>query len=458
MPLFRFIKCVDMSDLSSKTSQLHSDYEILSPATINISSEQIIQAVELSNQIPNVSRKWQTYLNGLALFAFEEWLQSRTDSLTVKREKCTVLQPVLANAIAVVANLQVGEFKVCLIPTSILDTSEVTLPRLVVDLPEYIPHFYVLIEVLEEQSSAVISGFLSYHELVKNQAEVNLQPEADWTYQLPLKWFDSDPNTLLLYLRCLESEAIILPGIPDNRTQVLSTIQSKLTVLLPQLQSPERELWEVLTWEEGTAVLTNSDLLHWIYNCQQQTPNSALKTNLKDLFKLCTQPALNVGRWLWDELDELAQEFSWKLLPSFTPAVIMRSPTEEFQAIIHQLQHQGLEIPSQARGAYQDLLLAGIPLRLYAVTWYLLSESDPHLWTLLLILGTSSQDTLPSHLKLRVSDQTSVLLEQGINKEQDDAYLFTRVIGSWDEKFLVSVSLTDCVEINLPPFTFDPGR
>ncbi|MEA5504698.1 DUF1822 family protein [Halotia wernerae UHCC 0503] len=447
-----------MSDLSSKTSQLHSDYEILSPATINISSEQIIQAVELSNRIPKVSQKWQTYLNGLALFAFEEWLQSRTDSLTVKREKCTVLQPVLANAIAVVANLQVGEFKVCLIPIGMLDTSEVTLPRLVVDLPEYTPHFYVLVEVLEEQGSAVISGFLSYHELVKNQAEANLQPEADWTYQLPMKWFDTNPNTLLLYLCCLEPEAIYLPVIPDNRTQILSAMQNKLTALLPKLQSPDCELWEVLTWEQGTAVLTNLDLLHWVYNCQQQTPDSQLKTNLKDLFKLCTQPALNVGCWLWDELDELAQEFSWKLLPTFAPAVVTRSPIEEFQAIINQLQHRGLEIPSQARGAYQDLLLAGIPLRLYAVTWHLLSECDSRLWTLLLILGTTSQDTLPNHLKLRVSDQTRVLLEQRINQEQGDAYLFTRVVGSWDEKFLVSVSLTDVGEINLPPFTFYPRR
>ncbi|MEA5505737.1 DUF1822 family protein [Halotia wernerae UHCC 0503] len=302
------------------------------------------------------------------------------------------------------------------------------------------------------------SLFLSYQQLVKNQAKVNLQPEADWTYQLPLNWFDSDPNTLLLYLRCLEPEAITLPAIPDNRTQILSTMQSKLTALLPKLQSPECELWEVLTWEQGIAVLTNPDLLHWIYYCQQQIPNSALKTNLKDLFKLCTQPALNVGRWLRDELDELAQEFSWKLLPSFTPAVVMRSPIEEFQAIINQLQNRGLEVPSQARGAYQDLLLAGIPLRLYAVTWHLLSECDSHLWTLLLILGTTSQETLPNHLKLRVSDQTSVLLEQGINQEQGDAYLFTRVVGSWDEKFLVSVSLTAGVEINLPPFTFYPGR
>jgi hypothetical protein len=31
-------------------------------------------------------------------------------------------------------------------------------------------------------------------------------------------------------------------------------------------------------------------------------------------------------------------------------------------------------------------------------------------------------------------------------------------VGNWDEKFLVSVSLMDGVEVNLPPFAFNLGR
>lgn len=353
------------------------------------------------------------------------------------------------------ANLQVGEFKLCLIPTASLTDLQVTLPKIVVDLPQYVPHFYVLVEVLEEQESAVISGFISYQELIKNQARANLQSESDWTYQIPFSWFEDEPDRLLLYLRCLESEAISLPNV-KSESHILSTMEGELATLLPQLQSPERELWEVLTWEQGSAVLTNPELLTWVYNLQQA--HNTPKINLKDLLKLLTQPALNVGRWLWDELDELGQEFSWVLLPSLTAAIAMRSPTEEFQAIITQLQHRGVEIPSQARGAYHDLVLAGISLRLYAVTWHILSESDKHLWTLLLVLGTASHDALPLHLKMRVSDQTSILLEQGTNQEQGDSYLFTRVVGGWDEKFMVSVSLIDGIELTLPPFAFYPVR
>lgn len=434
------------------------DFEVLPPTAISLSTEEINQALELSHKIPSTNRQWQTYINALALFSVKQWLGERADYLTIKPEESTIFQPSLANAIAVVANLPVGDFKLCLIPTGSLDDSEVSLPQIVVDLPEYVPHFYVLVEVLEEQEAAVISGFISYPDLIKHRQKVNLQPDADWTYPLPLTWFDNEPNRLLLYLRCLEPAAISLPKVNQERPQIDSTMQRELTTLLPQLQSPESELWQVLTWEQGKTVLTNRELLNWVYNLQQQTHKYSVKTSLKDLLKLLTQPAINVGRWLWDELDELAQEFSWQLLPNLTPTVAMRSPTEEFQAIISQLQHQGLEIPYQARGAYQDIFLAGITLRLYAVTWHLLSEADPHLWTLLLILGTASHDALPAHLKLRVSDQTSILLEKEINSEQGDAYLFTRVVGNWNEKFLVSVSFRNDIEVNLPPFAFYPVR
>ncbi len=57
-----------------------------------------------------------------------------------------------------------------------------------------------------------------------------------------------------------------------------------------------------------------------------------------------------------------------------------------------------------------------------------------------------------------MSDQTGILVEKETNAKQGDAYLFTRVVGSWDEKFLVSVSLMDEMELNLPPFKFYPGR
>ncbi|MBD2776390.1 DUF1822 family protein [Iningainema tapete] len=452
-----------MNNLKSNILPMsYLDFETLPTSAIALSSNDIEGAAEISDRIPDELKQWQVYLNCLALSAFEQWLEERTELVATNRDKCTILQPALANFINGVANLQVGEFKVCLIATGSLSDEMVSLPRVVIDLPEFIPHFYVLVEVLEEQEAANVYAFLSYPELMETLDVTSLQ--SDWNYQLPISCFDDNPDRLLLYFRCLEVSAISLPAIPTNRTGILATVQNQLLELLPELRSPERELSNILTWEQATAVFTNPELLNWVYTLQKQhleTQNQpSVNTSLQDLIKLITQPALNAGRWLWNELDELAQELSWVLLPIASASAMrsMRSPAEEFEVIVTQLRQRGLEIPIQARGAYQDLLLAGIPLRLYAVTWHLVAESEQPKWSLLLILGAPALSNLPSNIKLRVSDQTGILEELGLNVESKDSYIFTCVVGNWDEKFLVSVSLMDGVEVTLLPFAFDLGR
>jgi hypothetical protein len=453
-----------MIHLSATPQQMSFDFERLPTGAIVLSTDDIHQAVALSSQIPHKLRQWQIYLTTLAVLAFENWLEERDYFIPINRENYSIFQPATANLLSSVCHLQIGQFKLCLIASGSLTDAEVTLPRAVVDLPEFAANFYVLIEVLEEQEYVIIRPFLSYQQLREKLTQANLVPESDWTYQIPLTWFDHEPDRLLLYLRCLEPDAIPLAAIkPQERIQTLSTMQDELANLLPQLQTSQQEIWQVLNWEQGVAILTNLDLLNWVDNAQRnisvaEEQNQNSNYHLSDLIQLVTKPAVNVGRWLWDELDELAQQLSWTLLPQMMPARQMRSPIEEFARIASQLQQQGIEIPSSARGAYQDLLLAGLQLRLYAVTWNLLSKPDPNSWTLLLILGSPLSEDLPHTLKLRVSDKTGILVQQEANREQGVSYLFTRVVGGWDDKFLVSVSLMDGVELTLPPFEFNLGQ
>ncbi len=463
------------------------DFEPLPIETIYLDSEDVSRAVEVSNKIPNYSRQWQTYLNALTLYTFEKWLEERHNTLTVDWEESTINKPPLANLIPATTNLKIGEFKICLITIPSIFEEQVSLSRIVVDIPEFVPHFYVLVEVLEEQECGCVRGFISYPKLLENLESIGTTEknslQTDWNYQIPLTCFENNPNNLLLYLRALEPTAIPLPAISSNRREKLAAMEGELVKLLPLLRSPETELWQVLSWEQVTAVLTNFELVDWIYNLQIQTQNNQtqnnqtqnhqtqnyqtqnhqiynleLNTSLRDLIKLLVQPAINVGRWLWDELDEVGQELSWTLLPSFASATAFRSPLEEFEAIKLQLEANGVEISSVARSGYHDFVLAGIPLRLYAVTWNSSTENEPNSWSLLLILGAPVPDTLPENLKLQVSDQTGILVEQRVNPEQVDSYLYTCVAGNWNEKFIVTASLADGVEVTLPPFAFDINR
>ncbi len=423
------------------------DFEALTSDAIALEKEQIDRAVELSRQVVPL-RQWQAYLNALALFSFEQWLEERAADLRVNRENCTAVQPKYANIIEAVCNLRVGEFKVCLIAAGSLSDDRVSVPRAAVDLPEFIPHFYVLVEVREEAEEARIAGFLRRDELVNLAA--HLQPSPEWIYELPRSRFDGEPDRLLLYLRCLEPTAIAIPSVP-NRPALLSRLQADLTERLQQLG--ELPLWQVLSWEQGAAVLASPELLDWLY----RRSRGENLINPSELLQLLTQQAVNAGLWLRDELDELARGLSWVLLPTFAPAPALRSPAEQLEAILTQLERGGMEISSTARAAYQDLNLAEISLRLYAVTWALLSPQSVPEWTLLLVLSALPTSTLPSGIQLRVSDLTGVLVEVFLDEQSEDSNLYARIVGTWDEKFLVTLSLSDGSSLTLPPFAFSPN-
>ncbi|HEY9743174.1 MAG TPA: hypothetical protein V6C90_22025, partial [Coleofasciculaceae cyanobacterium] len=57
-----------------------------------------------------------------------------------------------------------------------------------------------------------------------------------------------------------------------------------------------------------------------------------------------------------------------------------------------------------------------------------------------------------------VSDQTGVLVERVLEGDDNSSYFFTSVIGSWDEKFIVTVCLAPGITQTLPPFSFNLER
>jgi len=429
------------------------DFEALRLETITLGETEVNQAIKLSSQVQKEGQRWQTYLNTLALFGFEQWLGGRAPEIDVEQEKCSVFQPPYANVIPAVFNLKVGEFKLCLMARGSLTDDAIAFPRAVIDLPEFVAHFYVILEVTEELEQVTIQGFIRYDELIEQASTVKLPAETDWTYQLPLAWFESNPDKLLLYLRCLEPAAITLPTIPQQTSAALPELQAKFSQLLPQLQSPDCELWQVLTWEEGAALLTNAELLDKLV----AIPQEETVTPTEKMLQLIKEPIVNVGRWLQDEMDEFTQQLDWVLLPAFSPEVVpLRSPTQELEAILKQLERQGKNIPTIARGAYQDFQLAKISLRLYAVTWICSSPENLPEWTLLLILGAQPGTKIPQVIKLLLSDETEILLERVLEPHTEETYIYAQVVGTWEEEFNVTITSQD-TSLTLPAFAFRPN-
>ena len=153
----------------------------------------------------------------------------------------------------------------------------------------------------------------------------------------------------------------------DNRSEISSplitttdNIQSHLESLIPQLQS-NNTLSKTLTWEQGAAILQNPNLLSWLYELQTSQPSvsdalSSLRNRFSATISQAAQRAINVKAWLSNELDELAQNLAWTLLPApaFAPSglrdlqvVNRESPAEEVEAIVTQLRDSGEDIPEE---------------------------------------------------------------------------------------------------------------
>ncbi len=381
------------------------EFEPLAPDAIALNAEQIDLAVALSQRSPQTENQWQIYLTALALNGFEQWLHDRASELTSQRTNCTILSSLVADATTAACNLQVNGFRLCLIGTESVFDGNIALPAVALDSPDCVAHFYVPVEVYEEQAHILIRGFLRYDQLQQYQVH-SPQQSVDGTYYLPVAWFETDVNRLLLHLSCLEPSAIALPDILNR---------------------------------------------------------AATPTQLRQLL---VEPAVSVGCWLRQQWDEATQNLHGFLTPlelagamRGTRDIEGQSPATDFATILTTLERSGQTIPPNIQGMYRDWTFANYPLRLYAATAPIIVESQTANnqvteWSLLLILATQQQVNLPSGIRLQVSDGQTLIGEQVLTDATTADYLYLTAIGTLEEQFIVTIALEDGTAVTLPPFSY----
>jgi Protein of unknown function (DUF1822) len=413
------------------------DWYSLNETQTELLPEHLQRAISVTKPIHLSQQRWAVYLCALGTLGFEQWLKERAPDLEINSDSASIWQPAIANVLAAACNIQVGNFKICVITASVYNDQH-SIPHAVFDIPDFAAHFYVMMQVEEEEQQVAISGFMNYEQYRSYQQTAKLQIERDWTYTLPQSCFNYDANALLLNLRCLNPDAIQLPAkSPTIETNKVVALKQKLIRLKPQLQ--KQHPGELLTVNESITLLSNPDLINWVY--QATTPS-------------LLQPLINVGLWLNNQMDTVAQELGWMLMP-LPPLSELRSLRENFDPIRASLEQQGVYIPSSARGAYRDLDSEQSSLRMYAITWELTETSDNPEWTLLIALASQPQAPIPNTLTLEVRDETQQLFEQSLS-DTSQGILYAQVIGNLNEQFWVTVTGDDTV-FEIPPFGLGLG-
>jgi len=402
------------------------DWDCFNESRIELQPKDWQKSGHLSQSINQPEQRWQVYLCGLGVLGFQQWLQERGfNPNQININQSSVCQPAYANLIAAACNIQVGHFRVCLITASKF-TNQHSFPFAVFDIPKLTAHFYILMQVDEEQNQVAVSGFINYEQYLHYQTTSNLEIESDWTYTLPESLFNQDINTLLLNLRCLDADAIQLPTkLTTSQTEKLA-LQQKLEIIKPQLQT--KQIWELLTPKEGKILLNNPELINWVYEASSPS---------------LIQPLINVGLWLKNQIDTVAQELGWMLMPSFIPSQ-MRDLNQGFDTIRSSLEAKGVHIPITASGAFRDLDSDCGSLRLYAIMWVLEQTSDTQEWMLMITLGSQLHTAMPKNIKLEICDDTQTIFSD-VLVDTSQSLLYAQVIGTINESFQVTVTVEDTV-------------
>lgn len=198
-----------------------SDVRLLMPEVNWLETEHFDQATAIANSYASSeTQQWQAYLNALALLSLEEWFQERISAKTINRH---------TNAIAKAGILNVGGFKIAAIASEHLLDEVVNIPQEAVDNRELTAHFYVFLEVAEEEEQIRLRGFIRYDQLHDYCVSHHLSTSVDNYLTLPLSILDTEPNHLLFYTHYLEPSAIALPAPAQKISEYIQATTTKLS-------------------------------------------------------------------------------------------------------------------------------------------------------------------------------------------------------------------------------------
>ncbi|AFZ03963.1 DUF1822 family protein [Calothrix sp. PCC 6303] len=421
-----------MNSLFTTNLETYLDWNLLNETRTGLSLEDVQKAAKLSQSIRLPEQRWQVYISGLAVFGFERWLKERAPDLEVTSDAASIWQPELGNFVSSACNIQVGDFKICLLTANNISRHP-NVPFGVFDVPSLAAQFYVLMQVIEEEQQVAIFGFLSYQEYQRYQQNTHPEPAKDWTYSLPISLFNLDTENLLLNLRCLDASAVQLPATTTVvNADVLTALKKKLKTLKPQLKT--QPIWNLLTPAEGVILLSHQDLIKWIEQGQS-----------KIMAKSSARSLININNWLQNQVDRVAQELGWMLMPSLSPSQLrLRDAEDNFEMVQTSLQRQGINLPPTAKGAYIGIDAEHGSLRLYAIAWVLPDTAESPGWILLTILAPQPGSPMPQKLTLEVCDEMQILFDETLD-DTSLGMLYAQVMGEMHEQFWVTVTADEVV-------------
>lgn len=392
-----------------------------------------------SDSVTGEAQQWLTYLNVLALFGFEKWIREKPLYIVINSNEASIFKPKFAELIDAVCNVQIGDFKICLLTIDCFD-DVIYLPEEAFKSPKLAGHFYVLTEVREEEGELIIRGMVNRNQLDKNINQFNLTVNDEGMYEIPFQWFEEDAVNILHYCGVLKPEAIALP----QSSNIVPFTRTELREFLSNLQSKAENMWQNLSWEQKALALEYPKLFNLDLS---KIPQHILESWDNLLTYISNQNVINLGLWFNNQIDNIASQSGWTF--PRTPVFNGGAGVNDFQPVIRELKQIGQKIYCSTRkkkiGNLPLEIMIGLLPQQDSVG---LKEPD-----FLLILRHERGAFLPEGLKLEVWNQNKTNCLSRLTLQNKELFLVNYVKIQPDEEFTITITFNNEV-IDLDSFIF----
>ncbi len=364
----------------------------------------------------NATARWRSYLNSLctntALEYFEKYIESETD---LQSRNLHIWQENDLSSIWNVVNgtaIKLDTAKIILIPHEDKDFSEFKVPREWVDLPQWVGSYYLAVEINLEQCWLRICGYTTHQQL----KEIGKHGFTDETYSIAVEELTEDLTAMWMGIELFPTEKPVvetLPVLSKTEIQGLLEIFNESNPYSPRLDVPFSK------W----GAFINSDKLRKQLYQQQQTENTAV-----EITTTISKAAVNLGQWFesafetgWQSLDALINPATGNLAFAFRQRDASRELTVEAAKIID----LGMQL-----GNKSVALLIGLT-----------RENDNKIGVRIQLHPVSTENYLPSNLKLALRSRSGKVLQQLESRTQDNLIQLKRFTCLIGKKFSVEVAL-----------------
>ena len=362
----------------------------------------------------NATAAWRSYLNSLCLNTCLEYFQTETDSQSqnphIWSENDLPSIWNVVNGSAIEFNSQ----RLILIPQEANDFSELRVPREWVDLPQWVGHYYLGVEINVSESWLRICGYTTHQQL----KEIGEHDFTDETYSIPIEELTEDLTAMLAAIELFTTPKPVvetLPNLSESEIETLLQIFNQSNPYSPRLDVPFSQ------W--GTFI--NNDKLRKKLYQQQQSENQ-----VTEIAQTITNVAINLGQWFdsvfeagWQSLDTFLTQDSGNLAFAFRQGNLSREFTVQGAKIID----LGMQLGNQSVA-----LLIGLT-----------SENDNKIGVRIQLHPTKEQTYLPQNIKLALLSRSGKVLQQLESRTQDNLIQLKRFTCPIGKQFSIQVSLNN---------------